>query len=593
MRKSFFLLLGVMISISSYSLDPNHFTITHISAPYFIVDGNSPTIITKAYVGFEVKNTSAVTYSGLIFSITSIGTSVVGQNYSVISPVSNQVIVGTLAPNASKVCYFYISYPASTTPIATFNVRLNDLTVTDKTQAFSIRNRSSISANAGGIDTQSFANQDALGGLIIDTVTYTVGNVQNGDESDFQVAVSPSFDPTKMELLATSVVQSNVPGITVGTTDSLYFITGNGSNGATIRVVWRFRIKSFGFTNFLLPCAGATSGATNYKYQLNSSLGNGSPVTVAPTANPLTITKRSDKSIYKTCEAAIFTVTVKNPGTIDVSIDSLVDQLPTGFTYQSLSLSSDVSTANSVEFPTAGALSSLKYVGGVTVSSAISYLIPAGDSVELIYSAIAPCVSVSNLTTTARGYVGSLEFDNDQNTVSVSATLPVSWQKLELQQSGNGVKLIWQVSEEQGPFIYSIQHSQNGTGWIDIAQVNGSHVFSSAATYEYVHPSLSRGVNYYRIVAIDGEGKRNISRVISYQHQSTTEKIRLQSNPVTDGLLRFYVEQSGKVELMNSFGQIIWTDNVKKGYRLVPVSHLNKGIYWLRMDKVQEQIVIQ
>jgi len=586
-------LIGLCISLQAFSLDPNHFTITRISAPYFIVDGNAPTTVTTAYVGFEVRNTSAVTYSGLVFSVSSIGTSVVGQNYTVISPVSRQVVVGTLAPNASKVCYFYVSYPANTTPVASFNVRLNDATATDKAQSFSIRNRSSISANAGGIATQAFANQDALGGLIVDTVTYTVGNVRNGDESDFQVAVSSSFDPTKMELISTSVVQSSVPGIPLGATDSLYYVTGNGNTGATIRVVWRFRIKSFGFTNFLLPCAGSTSGATNYKYQLNSSLGNGSPVTVAPTANPLSITKKSNKSVYKTCEEAIFTVTIKNPGTVDVSIDSLVDQLPAGFTYQSLSVSSDVSTTNSVEFPNTGALTTLKYVGGVTESSAVSYLIPAGDSVELVYTAFAPCVSANNLTTTARGYVGSLEFDNDQNTVSVSATLPVSWQKFELKESGNGVKLIWQVSEEQGPFIYLIQHSQNSTGWIDLAQVNGSNVFSSLASYEYIHPSLSRGMNFFRVIAIDGEGKRNISRVLSYQSQYTTERIRLQSNPVTDGLLRFYVEQSGKVELMNIFGQIIWSEYLQQGYRQIPVSHLNKGTYWLRKDKLQEQIVIQ
>ncbi len=586
-------LIGFLISTQAFSLDPNHFTITRISAPYFIVDGNLETTITTAYVGFEVRNTSAVTYSGLIFSIPSIGTSVVGQNYTVISPVSRQVVVGTLAPNASKVCYFYVSYPANTTPVATFNVRLNDATATDKTQAFSIYNRSSISANAGGIATQAFANQDALGGLIIDTVTYTVGNVRNGDESDFQVAVSNSFDPTKMELLSTSVVQSSVPGIPLGATDSLYFVTGNGSTGATIKVVWRFRIKSFGFTNFLLPCAGATSGASNYKYQLNSSLGNGSPVTVAPTANPLTITKRSNKSIYRICEEATFTVTIKNPGTVDVSIDSLVDQLPTGFTYQSLTVSSDVSITNSVEFPNTGALESLKYVGGVTVSSAVSYLIPAGDSVELIYTAIAPCVPTSNLTTTARGYVGSLEFDNDQNTVSVSATLPVLWQSFGVKKYGNSAKLTWTVSEEQGPVKYTIQQSQTGNGWVDIATVSGTSISSTEATYDYIHTALSRGNNFYRIVSIDAVGNRNISKVVTLHHMTYKNLLRVYANPVTDGILRFNIEEAGLVEMINAGGQILWTKRVEQGFHQIPVSHFKNGSYWLKTGNVQELIQLR
>ena len=586
-------LIGLFISIQAFSLDPNHFTITRISAPYFIVDGNAETTITTAYVGFEVRNTSAVTYSGLVFSVSSIGTSVIGQNYTVISPVSRQVIVGTLVPNATKVCYFYVSYPANTTPVASFNVRLNDATATDKTQSISIRNRSSISANAGGIATQAFANQDALGGLILDTVTYTVGNVRNGDESDFQVAVSSSFDPTKMELLSTSVVQSSVPGIPLGATDSLYFVTGNGSTGATIKVVWRFRIKSFGFTNFLLPCAGSTSGATNYKYQLNSSLGNGSPVTVALTANPLTISKRSNKSIYSTCEEATFKVVIKNPGTVDVSIDSLVDQLPAGFTYQSLTVSSDVSTTNSVEFPNTGSLASLKYVGGVTLSSAVSYLIPAGDSVELIYTALAPCVPASNLTTTARGYVGSLEFDNDQNTVSVSASLPVTWQVFEVKKYGNSAKLTWTVSEEQGPVKYTIQKSQTATGWVDVTTIYGASVSSAEATYEYVHSTLSRGNNFYRIISTDAAGNRNISNVVALQHMVDQNLLRVYANPVTDGILRFNVEEAGVVEIMNSGGQRIWSKRVEPGFHQIPVSQYGKGNYWLKTGNVQEFIQLR
>src|ERR1044071_8100040 len=115
-----------IIVANAFALDANHFTITRISAPYFIVDGNSPATITSAYVGFEVRNNSnsAITYSNLRFSITSIGTSVSGQNYTVVSPASGIINVGTLAPGQSKVCYYYVTYPAHTTAQATFNVQL-------------------------------------------------------------------------------------------------------------------------------------------------------------------------------------------------------------------------------------------------------------------------------------------------------------------------------------------------------------------------------------------------------------------------------------------------------------------------------------
>ena len=403
-----------------WALDPSHFTITRVTAPYFIVDGNSPATVTKAYVGFEVKNNSnsATTYTALKFTITSIGTSVVGQNYSVISPASGIINIGTLAPGETKVCYYYISYPASAAPQGTFNVQLSDNTATPKTQSFNIYNRSSISANAGGTATQTITNQDLIGGIITDDVVYVVGNVQNGNENDFQVAVSTQFDPTKVTLLATRVIASSVPGINNGTTDSLYFISGNGSNGSTITVRWTFKISATNFTTYLLPCAGATSGSTNYKYALNTSLGQGTPIIVSSSANPLTITKTSDQSLYGYNNTSIFTITISNPAAYPVTIDKITDELPTGFIFQAVDAASQVNLTNSTAVPSTGASGTISFEGGVSSGGITSYTIPAGGSFILIYSALSPSADAPNLVTTARDYVGISEIGSAQNTVT-------------------------------------------------------------------------------------------------------------------------------------------------------------------------------
>lgn len=366
--KIIYTLVFILVGVNASALDPNHFTITRITAPYFIVDGNAPASLTQAYVGFEVKNNSnsGITYTGLKFTISSIGTTVAGQNYSIISPVGNVINIGTLAPGESKLCYYYVSYPASVTPQATFNVTLSDNTASPKTQSFVIRNRSSISANAGGTATHAISNQDLIGGIIVDDVTYVVGNVQNGDENDFQVAVSSQFDPTKVQLLNTQVISSTVPGINAGVTDSLYFITGNGSSGASVTIRWTFRITGYNFTTYLLPCAGATSGSTNYKYALNTSLGSGTPITVSAAANPLTIAKTSDKSLYRTNSIATFTITIQNPGAHGVTVDKVTDQLPAGFTFQSIDATSQVKGFNSTIVPSSGATGNITFEGGVT-----------------------------------------------------------------------------------------------------------------------------------------------------------------------------------------------------------------------------------
>ena len=546
---SFILSLAV---IKAAALDPNHFTINRITAPYFIVDGNSPATITKAYVGFEVINNSnsAVTYSNLKFTITSISTSVVGQNYSTVAPASGIINVGTLAPGASKVCYFYVSYPANTTPQATFNITLSDNTVSSKTASFVIRNRSSISANAGGTATQTFSNQDLIGGIVTDDVVYAVGNVQSGDESDFQVAVSTQFDPTKISLLSTKVIATSVPGIVNNTTDSLYFITGNGSNGATVTIRWTFRITSYNFTTYLLPCAGATSGSTNYKYALNTSLGSGSPVTVSSGANPLTITKTSNQSLYLVNSNSVFTVTISNPGAYGVTIDKIVDQLPTGFAFQAIDGTSQVTGSNSTSVPATGATGTLTFEGGVESGGNTSYYVPAGGSYILKYIATSASASASNLLTTVQDFVGTTAVGSAQNTVSVSTTLPVKLLSFHATDKKESIFLDWQTSAETNTSVFEIERSNGDGQFKKIGEQAAAGNSNQTLAYHFVDDKPLPGKNYYRLRMLDLDGKWEYSTTVSVISEKESRLCSIYPNPVSDAVsVTMNMQNAGKLTL--------------------------------------------
>lgn len=519
------------------ALDSSHFTITRISAPYFIVDGNAPATLTKAYVGFEVKNNSnsATTYSGLKFRITSISTSVSGQNYSVVSPANGIVNIGTLGPGETKVCYYYVAYPAHTTAQGTINVQLSDNTAQAKTQSLVIYNRSSISANAGGTATQTITNQDLIGGVITDDVVYVVGNVQNGDENDFQVAVSSQFDPTKLTLLSTKVIASSVPGITSGATDSLYFISGNGTNGATVTIRWTFKISATSFTTYLLPCAGATSGSTNYKYALNTSLGQGTPITVSSSANPLTITKTSDQTLYGYNSTAIFTITISNPGVYDVTIDKITDEIPAGFVFQSLDVTSQVTISNSTSTPLAGSTGTISFEGGVSSGPSTSYVVPAGGSFVLIYSALTPASDAGNLVTTARDYVGATEIGSAQNIVSVSGTLPVSLLSFKARRQNAQVKLEWRTAYEKNSSHFEIERSSLNSGFTKIGAVTAAGSSFSNRDYSYTDHTLQSGVIMYRLKMVDKDSSSKYSSIIILSGKPEMLKLqKILNNPFNE-----------------------------------------------------------
>jgi uncharacterized repeat protein (TIGR01451 family) len=599
------LLTALFLCITSiaFALDPSHFTVQRITSPFFVVDGNSPTSGPQsAYVGFKVTNTSgSTTYSNLKFTIT-IGTSVTGQNYGLVSPASGITLVGTLAPGESKVCYYFVSYPANTTPQATVNYTLSDATSFPKTGSFSIANRSSISANAGGLATQTISNQDLIGGIVYDDITYTLGNIKSGDENDFQVSVSTQFDPTKLALLKTQVISSTVPGITTGTNDQLYFTTTASQSSGTVTIRWTFKISSYNFTALVLPYAGATSGA-QYKYAISTDLGGGTPITISSSANPLIIKKTSDKTLYLTNTAATFTIAIQNPATYAVSIDKITDQIPAGFVYQGLSAGSGVTTANSTSYPAALATGMISFEGGVTSGSTASYIVPAGGNLVLKYTAVAPLSVANNLTTTAAGFIGTTQFGSAQNTVSVSATLPVSIQSFSGNFVNDKVKLQWTTSSEIGSSFFEVQHSVDGSDFYKIGIVNASGNSSLAKSYSFIDSFASVGTNYYRLKMVDINGEFKYSNVISQKQVNNASLVEVMANPFHDKLqmkIRLRQKQNVQIKLFDGTGLAVTQQILhgEAGVNMVEfrnVDALAKGIYVLEMNvdgkPVSKQVV--
>jgi uncharacterized repeat protein (TIGR01451 family) len=593
MKKIFLLFTILTFCSTSFALNSADFSVTRISAPYFVVDGNTPATLTSAYVGFEIKNTSStITYSNLKFSVTSVVSSIPAMVYQIQSPANGICIVGTLAPGQTKVCYFYVSYPTSKTqfPTATFNTSLTDNTASAKNTSFNIFNRGSISANAGGIATQSFSSQDIIGGIVTDTVTYAVGNVQAGDEADFQIAVSAQFDPTKIILLSTKVFSSSIPQINVGTTDSLYFVTGNGANGATVRIIWTFKIASTNFTTYLLPCAGSTSGNGNYKYALNPALGQGTPIIVSNNANPLTITKTSNKTVYQVNETATFTVDICNPGAFGVTIDRIVDQLPTGFTFQAITAGSQVNAGNSTSIPSIGATGTIIFEGGVLSGANTSYYIPAGGCLSLSYTAVAPSSPASNLQTTVKDYVGATEVGSAQNTVSVvNGVVPIKWLSFHANIKDNKVLLAWNVQETE-VVSYEIEKSLDGRLFKKLITQNSK----GDGINSYFQEDFINGASniFYRIKQIDLNGNASYSAIVKISTQ-TENKIEVIPNPIKTVTTITGVKKGSEVSIINAAGKLIQTIKVTANSFTLDLSNYVTGTYFLQTNYGQAKAIFK
>lgn len=590
--KKILLLALSFVSLSVFALDAAHFTIQRVTSPYFVVDGNAPTSgPLSAYVGFKITNTSAVTYNNLKFTITSIGSSVAGQNYSLVSPSNGINLAGTLAPGESKVAYYYVAYPANVTPQATFNYTLTDATASSKTGNFVIYNRSSISANAGGLATQSINNQDLIGGIVYDDVTYTLGNIRNGDEADFQVSVSAQFDPTKIVLLKTEIISSTVPGVTTGTVDKLYFTTTANQSSGTVTIRWTFRISAFNFTTLVLPYAGATSGSSNYKYAISSDLGSGTPITISSSANPLLISKSSDRFVYAVNMTAFFTVTIQNPGAYPITIDKITDQLPAGFSYQSIVGGSQITTSNSTSTPSMGATGTITFEGGVVSGGNTSFTIPAGGIISLQYAATTPGVSAMNLSSTARGYIGTTEFGSANNTVNVTATLPLTLHSFKGNRVDGSVVLNWSTASETSSDYFDIERSKDSRNFFKIGRVRATGTSSTIRKYSFTD-STATDNNYYRLKIVDRNGLIQYSNVVNIKAENHFS-VTISPNPASGFIsITRNTEQASAIQLLDRSGRVLY-NRVHSGNRLVvDVTFLPAGNYILKVDGGSKQVTI-
>ncbi len=473
-----------------------------------------------AYVCIEVKNISATTQSGLYLKLNSISSLNTGlYRYSLMGPSDSTVVIGTLTPGQSKVCYFYIKYDIYTNTNSAFgtsgtancsiNFSLNDRNISSSINyAFTWYNRKSISANAGGLTTNTVVNQDIVGGKVYDTVRYTIGNAQAGDEVNIEIARDANFDANKLQLVGIRVIYSNEPGISAGSTDSTYFriASPGGGTGGYIKVLYTFQIKAYNFTTTLSPYAGTTSGASNYKYAYDPTNGSAT-VTVSANANKLTLSKSvSSATSYKN-GIVTYTVTMSNSSsTYGIIVDQLVDILPTAYSYQGLNGASQVSTTNSSTLPTVGSTGTMTFIGGSNLSNSTCYYIAPSSTLNLMYNVqVKNSLSTSD-TNKVNAYVAGSSI---ASSFAVCRVIAMTAGSIGTNQNicyGSEASIINSISAANGYPTITYQW-QSSTDSIRFSLISGA----TGLSYD---PPVLYATTYYRRKAIDGNGDTAQSNII-------------------------------------------------------------------------------
>jgi len=171
--------------------------------------------------------------------------------------------------------------------------------------------------------------------------------------------------------------------------------------------------------------------------------------------------------------------------------------------------------------------------------------------------------------------------------------LPVSWLSFTAQKQEGKVLLNWSTASEQNARSFIVQHSIDASSWSNTGTVAAAGNSAAVQQYSFIHSNPVIGINYYRILQEDMDGKIAYSKVISLQYTSRLRQIIVYPNPVKDGLLHLQLQQAATVFIYKNTGELVMSMQLPAGTQQLDMGRFAKGVYQLKAGSETTQVVLQ
>jgi uncharacterized repeat protein (TIGR01451 family) len=463
-------------------------SITMISAPQLTLDSNKPCQEgpRAAYVAFRVTNTSGAALTNLRATISGFANGITLGGPAA-TPQAAQQYIGSLAAGANRVLYWYVNYPCTFGNTSNLVVTVTDNTAGSTQGSGTVTTSSMVSAQAGGVLMSGTLGPGAVVGQVIEfDVGYEFGGSDSGDSFNLQVAGNQVFNAGCFQLVRMQAISSGVTAIPVGDTDRPYFVSNVKQTGQGHPVTIRYYFKYL--------CANVSSTARPYgnqfsggqlKYSSNYESFVGPTLPIA--TEPFDLTKLANPVQLPTGGLATYTIAITNPSAFTASVDSIVDVLPPGVTYQGIGAGSGVTSANSGSLPAAGATGTIVFRGSP------SYTLPANGSLTLIYTAQVQNVARRYINA-ASARTGSTLLGNGADTVIVGqADLVVAKAGPDSVVVGDTLTYVLTTTNQTGGAAFTVVVRDSLPAGVTFVSASRSGTFSSGVVTWPAVDSLGSG----------------------------------------------------------------------------------------------------
>nr|WP_162143089.1 phospholipase D-like domain-containing protein [Pedobacter glucosidilyticus] len=180
---------------------------------------------------------------------------------------------------------------------------------------------------------------------------------------------------------------------------------------------------------------------------------------------------------------------------------------------------------------------------------------------------------------------------------AVSTSLPVVLNKFEVVKQATQVNLNWSTSSEKNNSHFKILKSSDAKNWILLSTIQGQGTKDGISIYNYTDINPEIGNNYYQLKQVDFNGDATLSEIKVVNYGLLTNELKAYADDVK--VIAFINQQEvdeGYLSIFDISGKQLLSEKVKLSSGLnkiiLPIN-LVKGVYVLRLDKLQENYTIK
>lgn len=168
---------------------------------------------------------------------------------------------------------------------------------------------------------------------------------------------------------------------------------------------------------------------------------------------------------------------------------------------------------------------------------------------------------------------------------NVVSALPVSLTEFTANPTAQGVLLKWNTAQEINTSHFTLEHSVDGRSFTTIATLNAAGNSTAGVQYGFLHKEPKKGVNYYRLILMDRDGRRTIFPVRMVTMNAQLTSLSIYANPANSFVsVSHSGADKGTINIIDQSGRIVKTVRFAgTASTLLDVTELSRGMYVLRL----------